>query len=149
MRSFLMNVSLTLNEDFANETVPIKSVRNKKDIDFKIAGIAHAIQFNCNNSFPVYQGTSLLFSKLVEMTATQLSLLILHIFRIVNEDIEIFKGENQNLISRWKAVYLETVFLNIDRASLTEHLSPLFSRDYFNELAAEIAPNAKIPVSLQ
>lgn len=143
MRSFLMNVSLTLNEDFANEAAPINSVRNKKDIDFKIAGIAHAIQFNCNNSFPVYQGTSLLFSKLIEMTATQLSLLILHISRIVNEDIEIFKGENQNLISRWKAVYLETVFLNIDRASLTEHLSPLFSRDYFDELAAEIAPEDK------
>lgn len=148
MRSFLMNVSLTLNEDFANEAAPINSVRNKKDIDFKIAGIAHAIQFNCNNSFPVYQGTSLLFSKLIEMTATQLSLLILHISRIVNEDIEIFKGEQQDSISRWKAVYLETVFLNIDRASLTEHLSPLFSMDYFNELAAEIAPKVKSPVSL-
>jgi len=143
MRSFLMNVSLTLNEEFANETALENSVKNKKDIDFKIAGIAHAIQFNCNNSFPVYRGSSLLFSKLNEMSATQLSLLILHISRIVNEDIEIFKEEQQDSISRWKAVYLETVFLNIDQASLTEHLSPLFNKDYFHKLAAEIEPKDK------
>lgn len=143
MRSFLMNVSLTLNEEFANETAAINSVRNKKDIDFKIAGIAHALQFNCNNSFPVYEGNSLLFSKLIEMSATQLSLLILHISRIVNEDIENFKREQQDSISRWKAVYLETLFLNIDKPSLTEHLSPLFSMEYFNNLAGEIKPKNK------
>jgi hypothetical protein len=144
LRSFLMNVSLTLNEEFANKTALVNSVKNKKDIDFKIAGIAHAIHINCNNSFPVYQGNSQLFLKLTKMSATQLSLLILHISRIVNEDIEVFKGENQDSISCWKAVYLETLFLNIDQPTLAVHLSPLFSRDYFIQLAAEIDPAVKV-----
>lgn len=133
-----MNVALTLNDEFANEKDIKTTVKHKKDLGFKIAGIAHAMQFNCNAFIPSFNGTSLLFSKLCRMSTTQLKLLILHISRIVNEDIELFQGAAHHLISCWKAVYLETLFLNIDKPSLADYLSPLLSKDYFDSLAAEV-----------